>query len=100
MKVSGYPVKVRVQRTAFGNVNVDDYTIDVRKFVTTPAIVKVSVGTSLEASPKQWLRADVGIELPCYREEIDEAYNEAREFVERKLDAMVKEWVDELRGVL
>ena len=85
------PVRVRVYKTAFGKIESKESIIEVRRFLTHPAKVSFSAGTSVEVSPRQWVRIDVGIDIPCYKEEVDDAFIEAERFVEAKLEKKVKE---------
>ena len=79
------PVIVRVQRTVKvggkeASVDTDENTIEVRKFVTEPAHVKFNypIKRSLEF---QGAGIEIGVDLPCYREEVAEGIEEAIELV-------------------
>lgn len=47
--------------------------IEVHQFVTTPAQVKVSAGMTLSIAKFEFLRVDVAVTMPCYKEEVEQA---------------------------
>lgn len=65
--------------------------LEVRLFATEPAKVTVSNGLTLNLGNYESARLDVSISVPCYREEIDEAYTFAQNWVERRLSAEVSD---------
>lgn len=60
-------------------------------FTTNPAVVKMSLGRTLNAGNYESIRVDVGIELPCYTEEVDAGYKRAKQFCERKMEKLIEE---------
>lgn len=64
-----------------------EYTIGVHKFITEPAIVRVSAGVtrSLGEGTFEFLRLDVSISMPCYAEQVNEVFNAVAEDVSVKL---------------
>ena len=58
--------------------------LDVHKFQTTPAVVSVSLGGTVNLGNYQSSKFNVMISRPCYNEEIDEAFEEI------KADALIK----------
>ena len=56
----------------------------------SPASVTVQYGLTLNQGNYESARIDVGVTLPCYREEIDGAVEEAKAIVSRKLSESVK----------
>lgn len=50
-----------------------------------PALVRVSGGLTKNMGNYESLRIDVSIEIPCHRDDVDETYNEASEFVANKI---------------
>lgn len=94
------PVIVRVNRTVKvgGKDEASDNTseiIEVRKFVTQPAHVKFSYPVKLSLE-YQSAGVEVGIDLPCYREEVEDGLKEAIETVV----ARTKDLLPEVRKVL
>ena len=49
--------------------------LEVRQFLTKPAVIKASYGLTINRGNYESARIDVGIELPCYVEEIADAYS-------------------------
>ncbi len=72
----------------------EEEALRVHKFVTTPAQVTARYGLTLNLGNYESARVDVEVTVPCYVEEIEEAYAEAITFVEEK----IRQDVDELRG--
>jgi len=59
--------------------------IEVHRFVVEPAKVQVGRGLTLNMGNYESARLDVGIEVPCYVEEVDSAYEWARRWVEKRI---------------
>lgn len=60
-----------------------------RRFESAPAMVNVGFGLTLNLGNFESARIDVGIEIPCYPSEAEEAYNYAHDWVEKKINAEV-----------
>lgn len=60
-------------------------TIDVLGFVTEPAGVNVKLGVTIGLENYGSARIDVGCYMPCYREEMPEAYKTAKNFVAERV---------------
>lgn len=58
---------------------------EVLDFEVEPARVSVAMGMTINLGDYQSARIDVSVSLPCYREEVDDAYAHAREWVEEKI---------------
>lgn len=69
------------------------------KFKEDPAVVRVSMGTTLNMGNYQSLRLGVDLALPCTPAQVDVAFQKAAEFVEKKLDTLIKEHTPEGVGV-
>lgn len=65
--------------------------IEVDSFGTDPAYVKVSLGMTVNLGNFESLRVDAGVTLPCYKEEIDDAYDKAYSIAEKQLFSKVNE---------
>jgi hypothetical protein len=63
----------------------------VQRFLTETARVSAGMGLTLNLGNFESARIDVSISLPCYCEEVEEAYDYARQWVEKRLDAEVKD---------
>lgn len=87
---------VRVRRQYFvgkdpsSELYEDSTTLEVRKFVTEPAKVRISKGLTLNLGNFESARLDVDFTVPCYLEEADSAYTYADKWVENKLGVEVK----------
>jgi len=71
-----------------------DVQIEVRSFESPHATVKVAYGLTLNLGNYESGRVDAGVELPCYPEEVDDAFKEAWDKCERE----VIEQVAAIRG--
>ena len=68
-----------------------DVTIEVNTFATDPARVQVGYGTTLNLGNFESARVDVLVSVPCYKEEIDDAFVAAKKWVEEKVAAEIHE---------
>lgn len=55
--------------------------IEVHRFATEPAKVEVSLGLTLNLGNFESARLSVGVVVPCYKEEVDGAYEWAKKWV-------------------
>ena len=72
--------------------------IKIDVFQTTPAIVTATVGGTIEVPPRrgetksfEFMKISVGVSLPCYKEEVDEAYGTAYRWARERFVNEVKE---------
>jgi len=72
----------------------EDY-IEVGTFVTEPAIVTIKKGLTINLGDYESARIDVGVSLPCYKEEIPAALETATRVVEAYLMREKEELADE-----
>jgi hypothetical protein len=78
----------------FGKIGVPedtDETIEVRTFVTAPATVEIGYGLTLNIGNYESARVDVKVSVPCYREEVDAAYDFAKKWAEDRVRKEVSE---------
>lgn len=61
--------------------------MEVHKYVTAPAQVQVSYGLTMNLGNYESARIDVLVLVPCYREEIEDAYTWARDMATTKVAA-------------
>lgn len=66
---------------------VKDEQISIHSFITTPATVGVDMGLTLNLGNYESARVSVSVVVPCYKEEVSNAYEWAKEFVESRLKA-------------
>jgi hypothetical protein len=91
------PLVAYVQRQYFENgAPITEQTtknelLKVERFVTEPARVSVEMANTINMGNFQSAHISVGLVLPCYREEIDGAYNYGREWVEARMVTEVQE---------
>ncbi len=67
-------------------------TISVRKFVTDPAYVRMSAGSTINMGDYESLRVDVAITLPCYVEEIEAVQDRLGAMVNERLNAEIEQY--------
>jgi hypothetical protein len=61
-----------------------DDTLTVHKFITEPASVRVGMGMTISLGNYESVRIDVNLSVPCYKEEVNDAYAYASEWVQAK----------------
>ena len=67
--------------------------IEVRKFETDPAFVRVSAGVTKNLGNYESLRVDVSITAPCYIEEVNAVQKNVAELVASMLDEEVEQYL-------
>jgi hypothetical protein len=67
----------------------EDRTLSVRRFETEPAKVRVGFGMTINLGNYESARVDTHVELPCYVEEIDDAFTAAWELAEDEIKKQV-----------
>jgi len=86
-----YPVVMTVTRHFENKLNRTEEKdekrefIDVRRFLTTPAKVSVKLGLTVGIGDYEHARIDAGVEVPCYTEEVDDAYLAASKWAETRI---------------
>lgn len=68
-----------------------DEVIEVTKFETEPAKVRVGFGLTINLGNYESARLDVSVEVPCYKEQVDDAYTAAKDWVEQRVQQEVAE---------
>lgn len=63
----------------------------VHRFVTKPAEVSVGLGATVNLKNYEFVRIDVRVTLPCYKEDVEAAYEEALKFANAKLGEQIEE---------
>lgn len=63
----------------------EENQIEITKFVTEPAVVKAEVGLTLNLGNYESARITCGCDIPCYKEEMAEAFTQAIELVTAQL---------------
>lgn len=66
--------------------------LEVRKFETEPAYVRVSAGMTKNMGNYESLRVDIAISMPCYEEEIDAVLPKVADKVAAYLDEELKNY--------
>lgn len=74
-----------------GDSELSDERVLVDKFEGPVAEVSVAMGLTVNLGNYESMRIDVGVKLPCYKEELEDAQNKAFEIVERELYKKKKE---------
>ena len=65
----------------------DEGIIAIHKFETEPATVSVDYSLTMNLGNFESARISVSVQVPCYREEVDEAYEFASAWVEQRIGA-------------
>lgn len=89
------PSKVRVSRTVklTGEAETSsssEEVLEIHNFVTKPAVAKAGLDIKMSMD-YQSLGFSVGVELPCYTEELDAAQDRAYEMAFQRLQAKIPE---------
>lgn len=79
--------RIRVDRTVFGVMESETRDIEIQKFQTHPAYVRVGYGLTLNLGNYEAARLDVSVSVPCYQEEIPIVYANVRNRVEELIIA-------------
>lgn len=74
------------------SLETDSDIIAVHQFVTAPAEVGATLGLTLSLGNYEFARIDVSCRVPCYKEEVSEAYDFAFNFAETRLQSEVAEF--------
>lgn len=67
--------------------------IEVRKFETDPAYVRVSAGVTKNLGNYESLRVDVSLSVPCYTEEMEKVQKKVASLVADMLDEEVEQYL-------
>lgn len=85
---------MEVRKTLFGKEEVSQERMRIRPFVTTPASISIKAGFTKNMGNYESMRVDIMATMPCYVEEIDEAYKQVQDWVDARVNAL---W-DEAEG--
>jgi len=88
-KIEEAKVVVTKQYGKIGPEKVTEETIEVQGFVVEPAKIQVEYGLTLSLGNYEMVRLGVSVTLPCYREEIDTAYDYARKWATDRIEKEV-----------
>ncbi len=80
-----------VQRRYGDKEDRNDEMIPVKPFVVEPAYVNYSEGATINVGNYQSVRVDVGITLPTYVEEIEGAFEKAKQIVSERINKEIDE---------
>lgn len=79
---------VEVRTTVLGKEEVSEEKIRIRPFVTNPATVSVKAGFTKNLGNYESARVDVFLSMPCYSEEIDNVYEQVKDWVDARVDSL------------
>lgn len=88
-----YEATVSVLASGVGIDEMKRKVIEVRKFETEPAFVRVNAGVTKNLGDYESLRVDVAITVPCYVEEIETVQKRTAALVADMLDTEVEEYI-------
>lgn len=74
-----------VESGSEGAEEVVEETLEVHSFVTATANVSVEMGMTLNLGNYESARVTVSVSVPCYKEEIEDAHEYARKWVESRV---------------
>jgi hypothetical protein len=72
-----------------GTPQFEQEKIEIKKFETSPAHVMYSNGATISMGNYESAKVEIGVTLPVYMEEIDEAFKVAEKIVNERLDKEV-----------
>lgn len=75
----------------------DEDVISIHKFETTPAMVTVEMAMTLNLTNYEFAKIGVTVSVPCYAEEINEAYEFAQTWAEERI-SREREMIAAARG--
>lgn len=73
-----------------GPVEGGEKPLAVHRFLTEPAKVEVGLGLTLNIGNFESAKISVSITVPCYKEEVEDAYDWAKNWVAERTQAEVK----------
>jgi len=79
---------VEVRKTVFGEESVSNDRIRIRPFVGHPATVSVKAGFTKNLGNYESARVDVFLAMPCYPEEVDGIYEQVKDWVDSRIEAL------------
>ena len=65
----------------------EDTTVQIHRYVTQPATVNAEIGLTINIGNYESVRVHVGVTVPCYKEEVEDCYQWAKDFAESKAKA-------------
>ena len=80
-----------VRKTAFGKEEVHQERIRIRPFISTPASISVKAGLTINLGNYESARVDVMLTMPCYPEEVNEVYEDTKDWVDSRVEHVSKE---------
>lgn len=81
--------------TKLGDTDEADEQLEVQKFETDPAYVRINAGVTRSIGDYESLRVDVAISVPCYKEEMDDILDTVGEMVQERLESEVDNYLGE-----
>jgi len=76
---------MEVRKTVFGQEEVSQERIRIRPFVSAHASISVKAGFTKNLGNYESMRVDVMATMPCYPEEIDDAYQQVKDWVDGRI---------------
>lgn len=74
----------------WGAVQGGEEVLEVHRFATEPARVEVSLGVTVNLGNFESAKLSIGVVVPCYKEETEEAFTWAKNWVESKVMSEVE----------
>lgn len=86
-----YVTKQFVAKKKEGVAQTEEETLAVHRFATEPAKIEVSLGLTLNLGSFESAKLLVGMQVPCYKEEANDAFDWAKEWISTRLQKEVKQ---------
>lgn len=84
-KVSQKEAFVEVNSTVLGKKQTEVRKIAIRPFLTATASVGIKYGTTFQAGDGNYVKIDVFLNCPCYKEEMLEVFQQVQEIADQLL---------------
>ncbi len=78
--------KILVNKTLLGKEETSEEMLEVRVFETEPAVVSIGYGLTISLGNFESAKISVGVDYPCYSEEVEEVLNQVRDFVTSEIN--------------
>ena len=88
-RVLGAERVITVSKTQFNQQTEEKSFINIRPFGTEPAHVSVKLGRTINLGNYESAKIDVMVDIPCYREEVKDVYQDVLNYVEEVLSKEV-----------
>lgn len=89
---------LEVRKTVFGQEEVSQERVRIRPFVSAHASISVKAGFTKNLGNYESMRVDVMATMPCYPEEVDDAYDQVKDWVDARIGDLWEKAEAEKKG--